>query len=463
MAKLRNGIPTSADRGGSSGPRTADELMALIEHRIATGSLIGGSRLDPVRTAAADFGLAPNTVATAYRRLQERGFVVSDGRRGTFVAETAAPAGPADQSVADGLIDLATGNPDRRLLPDLGPALRAISTEHRTERVVYGHDPIDAELAQLLAQDMAPDLRSLLPEGIVAGRTLAVVGGALDGIERTLTAHVRPGDRLAVEDPAYTSVLDLAAAMNLRTVPMAVDGAGVRPEALRSALEQGVTAVIITPRAQNPTGAAIDRSRADELAPILADHPGVLVLEDDHAGHVAGAAYCGVVSEATEHWAVIRSMAKSLGPDLRLAGLVGDPLTVNRVIGRQLLGTGWVSHILQQVVARLLASPETAGRLATAAEAYTARRRAFIDHLAGAGVVAEGRSGLNVWVPVEDEAEVVAGMQRRGFAIRSGARFRQAAPAAVRVSTACSEVDTLIDAADALIDVMGGGARARSV
>lgn len=440
-------------------PTTAFELTAEIERQIAAGELGPGDRLTPVRTAARELGLAPNTVSTAYRRLGDRGLVVGEGRRGTFVSDRPATAHRADQPVAADLVDLATGNPDATLLPDLGSAIARIATDH----IAYGHPPIDPGLAAALRADLQPDIGPLVPDGIEAGRSLAVVGGALDGIERTLDAHLRPGDRVAVEDPAYASVLNLVAAMNLRAEPLRIDRFGMMPEELDRSLAGGCRAVIVTPRAQNPTGAALDASRAAALSGVLADHPEVLIIEDDHAGPVAGASYATTIPPGFEQWAVIRSVAKSLGPDLRLAALIGDERTVNRVVGRQLLGTGWVSHILQRTVAELLTAGETPTLFRTASDRYRQRRTAFIDRLAEHGIEATGRSGLNVWVPVADEAQVVADMQHRGFAIRSGSRYRKRSAPAVRISTAAAEIEVLHAAADTMASVMGGGPQARSV
>ncbi|HTD35554.1 MAG TPA: GntR family transcriptional regulator [Candidatus Elarobacter sp.] len=59
-----------------------DQLRALIER----GDLAPATVLPTVRQLAGDLGVAPNTVARAYAELQEDGWIVSDGRRGTHVA-----------------------------------------------------------------------------------------------------------------------------------------------------------------------------------------------------------------------------------------------------------------------------------------------------------------------------------------------------------------------------------------
>src|SRR5207247_2282200 len=122
-----------------------------------------------------------------------------------------------------------------------------------------------------------------------------------------------PGDRVAVEDPGDSGVLDLLGALGLVPEPMALDDEGVRPEALAAALAGGAQAVVLTPRAQNPTGAAFTPSRARRLRVLLDEHPGLLVVEDDHAGPVAGVPALTVCHRRRERWAVVRSVSKWLG------------------------------------------------------------------------------------------------------------------------------------------------------
>jgi DNA-binding transcriptional regulator YhcF (GntR family) len=83
---------------GTGGPPYA-QLRDGIRRRIERGALLPGDRLPTVRACARDLGLAPNTVARAYRELEEDGWLVGRGRAGTFVAD-AIPARPSDADAA---------------------------------------------------------------------------------------------------------------------------------------------------------------------------------------------------------------------------------------------------------------------------------------------------------------------------------------------------------------------------
>ena len=67
-----------------------EQLKSQILQRIDAGELIVGMRLPAVRQLATDLGIAPNTVARAYRELESTGVVTTNRRNGTVVS--AAPA-----------------------------------------------------------------------------------------------------------------------------------------------------------------------------------------------------------------------------------------------------------------------------------------------------------------------------------------------------------------------------------
>ncbi len=149
----------------------------------------------------------------------------------------------------------------------------------------------------------------------------------------------------------------------------------------------------------------------------------------------------------------MRSVAKAYGPDLRLAVLTGDGVTVDRVRGRQRLGPGWVSLLLQRAVARLWADGSVDPR--TVAAAYGGRRDALIDALARRGVAAHGRSGMNVWVPVPDETGAVARLLHAGWAVAPGARFRMSAAPGVRITVSTLTAEETGRLADAVAAALG--------
>jgi DNA-binding transcriptional MocR family regulator len=421
----------------------AAAIAERIESAIAGQELEPAARLPAVRDLATELEVSPATVAAAYRTLRERGLVNANRRSGTVVADQP-PLRVIGRPVPPGARDLASGNPDPALLPPLGPALARVDAEHK----LYGGPTTLGRLVELARADFAAD-------GIEGD--IAIVGGALDAIERLLQTQLRPGDRVAVEDPSWPRITDLIRALGLQPEPAEVDQRGLVPGALDAALQRGTKAVISTPRGQNPTGAAVDAGRRGELLAVLGRHPDVLVVEDDYVASVAGAPYFGLHG-ANERWAVIRSLSKVLGPDLRVAPVTGDPLTISRLEGRQLLGAGWVSHLLQQTAASLWASAATRKLLTRTERAYSERRAAVVDALARRGIAAYGKSGLGVWVPLAEEVATVQSLLERGWAVSAGERYRFRTPPGIRITTTALEPRDAEALAEALADALGATA-----
>ena len=401
--------------------RTAAAIAGSVETGVRTGRLGSGAALPPVRALADELAVSPATVAAAYRLLRERGMVETAGRNGTRVrnrpplARRMAKMPP----VPAGVVDLSAGEPDPELLPDLTPHLREITPAGLGYRT-------GGPLPELL--DAARDRLHGVPTA-----HLTLTSGALDGIERVLTAHLRPGDKVAVEDPGWANLLDLVAALGLVAVPLPLDDDGPTPDGLAAALSAGAAAAVVTSRAQNPTGASVTASRARALRAVLRPYPHVVLIEDDHAAELADGGLHPLAG-ATASWAFLRSAAKPYGPDLRLAVLAGDETTVARVAGRLRLGAGWVSSILQRLVLRLWQDQAVAAEVTRARQVYADRRRSLVAALTGAGLAAHARSGINVWVPVPDETLAVTRLRDAGFAAAPGAMYRIASGPAVRIS-----------------------------
>ena len=76
----------------ASGLPPYEQVRSQLEVAITSGTLAPGTRLPTVRCMADDLGLAVNTVARAYKELEQGGFVVTRRRLGTFVAVREAAA-----------------------------------------------------------------------------------------------------------------------------------------------------------------------------------------------------------------------------------------------------------------------------------------------------------------------------------------------------------------------------------
>jgi DNA-binding transcriptional MocR family regulator len=424
---------------------TSASIAASIEAMVREGKLPPGEPLPTIRGLAGTLKVSTVTVADAYRTLRLRGLIRTDGRRGTTVADRPPIATgwsptipPADQH------NLVDGNPDPDLLPRLGPMLARAGERS----AMYGEPRKLPELEEVV-------LAQLRSDGVPADR-IAVTGGAVDGIGQVLDAHLSPGDRVAVEDPTFPPLFDLLAIRGLRSVPIEIDETGPVPSSVEQVLEGTVEAIVITSRAQNPTGALIDTQRSRQLRAILRHHPELLVIEDDTGGMVASEPLSSVIDPRQARWAFVRSFSMVLGPDLRTGFVAADEETLARVDGRHVAGTGWVSHILQRVTSMLLNDRPTLDRIRQARRIYDARRISLVDRLATRGIHSSSRSGFNVWVQVPKEAPVVAALQARGWWVAAGEPFRLASPPGIRITAsrlADDEADAFADELDSVMRV----------
>ena len=107
------------------------QLHDSVVRGITEGQLLPGQRLPTTRALAAHLGLAVNTVAGAYRALEESGIVEGRGRAGTFVALGDDPVAAAARTIAIGaatrLLELGLNEDDARRM--LGEAVTAASVE----------------------------------------------------------------------------------------------------------------------------------------------------------------------------------------------------------------------------------------------------------------------------------------------------------------------------------------------
>jgi DNA-binding transcriptional MocR family regulator len=407
----------------------ADSIRRAIEQAILDDRLKPGDTLPTVRTLAKDLGINKNTVVAAYRQLQQTGLVISDGRRGSIVA---GQVSQAPSRLANGrgrqTLSVRDGNPDIAFLPsetDVRDALGRMSVDHH----LYGEQRNHAPFVEWAAECFTTD-------GVGVNRGIFVCAGALDLVERALGAiGLVPGDKVAVEDPGYMSLHALVRTMGFDLVPLELDANGVVPASLKAALKAGARAVVVSSRAQNPTGIATSKSRSTELKRIVASAGDVLFIDDDHSSLLSLAPYHPWHSREGGRWLTVRSLSKFLGPDYRIAITTGDTDMIERLENRQSVGMGWVSTFLQRLAHELLSSAAVRKKIVAAGTAYRERYEVLVAALKKKGFNVTGSAGLNLWVPMANEREVADRLFEAGWLVRAGRDFSVTGASGIRVTS----------------------------
>jgi DNA-binding transcriptional MocR family regulator len=390
---------------------SARGLAAVVEEAVRDGVLAAGDPLPPIRTLARQLSVSPTTVSAAWATLARSGTIRTDGRRGTTVAEPRRSGPVRFRRVLDHdtrlAVDLSTGVPDPLLLPDLRPVLGSISGALTPGS--YLDEPVLPELARVLRADWP-----------YRAQRLSIVDGAMDGLELIARTQLHQGERVIVEHPCFPPLLDLLEARGVEVVGVPLDDEGLVVDALRGALP--ARALVLQPRAHNPTGISMSAGRARSIARLL-EPSDTLVIEDDSAGAIAQSGPLSLGRWLPDRTLHVRSYSKSYGPDLRLAALGGPADALARIAALRQLGQVWSSRLLQRLLLGLLTDPGVARHVAAARDTYARRRQEFVEALGGHGVAVTGTDGFNVWVPVADETAAVARLATQGIGVAPGAPF----------------------------------------
>jgi GntR family transcriptional regulator/MocR family aminotransferase len=451
------------------GGRTlGSQIETQLRDAIRDGRLRAGERVPSTRDLAAQLGVARRVVVGAYGQLAAEGYLTLRQGARPCVAESArtpvpSPAQP-DRAAATPRFDLrprapdVSGFPRTEWLRCLREALRTMTNAD----LGYG-DPRGAEPLRWALSDYLGRVRGVAadPDRVVVTNGYSQAQGL---VCRTLLA--RGARRIGFENPSHPEQRRIAERVGLTVVPVAVDDAGVRLDALERA---DVDALVLTPAHQHPTGAVLAGERRRGLLDWLRRRD-VVVIEDDYdAEYRYDRAAVGALQGLDPDRVVYAgSASKTLAPALRLGWLVVPPSMVAAVADEKDLADCGTAQIEQHAFAGFLSRGELDRHLRRMRARYRRGRDRLLAELAHALPEATVRgiaAGLHATVELPDgydEHAILREARRRGIDLTTMHGFwipPTAGPPTLLVGYAQLPVPTIPDAVRALADAVRASAR----
>ncbi|MHA6345177.1 aminotransferase-like domain-containing protein [Roseivivax sp. CAU 1761] len=338
-----------------------------IRRGIGAGSLTPGAKLPPVRELAWQLGITPGTVARAYSELTDAGVLEAEVGRGTFVARRPQDTPPliapwpnaetpeTPEAVRDAPVSLFAPR-----LPDCGQ----VALLHQAFCRLAERPPADLLNYPSRAgfRGAREAVRSWLgdtPLGPVSEEDIVLSHGGQNGIGLVLQTVLR-GRRpvVLVEELSYPGFRRAAELLRAEVVAVAMDGEGLRPDALAEAIRRHEPQVLCTsPEIHNPTGIFTPLSRREELAAVIRGS-GLQIVEDDcyRVSRAHAPTYRMLLPD--QAW-YVSSISKILTPALRVGFAVapgGQGGALRRSAEHGFFG---LARPLADITEDLLTRPET--------------------------------------------------------------------------------------------------------
>jgi 2-aminoadipate transaminase len=432
------------------------QLYQQYAEMIRSGRLVNGERLPATRELAGMLGLNRTTVSAAYELLESEGLISGKVGRGSFVTgepgvkrtllewehlldRTAVPAMP---SLGKDGISFATSRPADDLFP--------LQDFRLTCDEVLGGSDLTHILQLGSPAGYEPLRRHLQRESVVvrAGDDLIITSGCQQGLDLIVRVLVRPGDKVAVEDPVYPGIKNLLsqAGASLLGIPVGSDGMDIA-HLERVVEREHPKLLIVMPDFQNPTGGTLPmESRLAILR--LARATGVIVIENDIYGDLR---YQGESLPSLKqlddsgHTILLRSFSKIAFPGLRVGWISGPRAPIARLVQAKQLCDLHTDQLSQAVLLRFEESGRLSAHRARAIEAGRSRLEAALAacerYLPRGTSHTHPQGGMNLWVQLPeplDAGELLPRALRENVAYMPGKYFAvsRAEPGALRLSFA---------------------------
>jgi GntR family transcriptional regulator/MocR family aminotransferase len=372
-----------------------------LRKAILDGMLRPGQRVPSTRALAAELGMSRLPVLTAYEQLLHEGYIEGRSGSGTFVC--AAPPDRMLRAREDShrpprtkrraaLRRVPLGRdeggirPFRVTLPALDEFphelwARLVTRQARRLALVHMAYGDPAGVGALRAA-VAEHLRTARAVRCEAEQVL-IVSGSQAALRVCASVLLRPGDRVAIEEPGYPGAHAAVRASGAELVPVPVDEEGINVAAL-AALRTRIRAVYVTPSHQYPLGASMSATRRLALLDWAAKRE-AWILEDDYDSeyrYVSRPLGALQGMDTNDRVIYIGTFSKVLFPALRVGYLVVPRSLWDSFLDARDALDVFSPTLYQLVLAEFLHEGHFARHLRRMRGIYLRRREAMLEGLA---------------------------------------------------------------------------------
>lgn len=301
-------------------------LYKHIREDILRGNLSAGEKLPGKRGLAEHLGVSVVTVQTTYEQLLAEGYIVSEERKGYFVAEVNVVKSDGsdfyeqtENKKRQYVLDLCSGRAPSELFPfsvwaKLMRATLSEEGEHLLERVpADGDRSLKIAIAKYLYRN----------RGVKVNSRYIIIGAGAEYLYGVIVQLLGRDKPYAIENPGYGRIRTAYTLNGAKCVRIPVTEKGAD---INGVLKSGACALHISPAHQYPTGAVMP---ADMRARVLkwANDSGAYVIEDDYDSEfrLFGKPLQPILGLNAERVIYLNTFSKTLAPSMRLGYMVLPP------------------------------------------------------------------------------------------------------------------------------------------
>ncbi len=410
-----------------------EQLYRQLSREILEGRLKGGTRLPSRRALSRHLNISEQTVGTAFDLLKAEGFILSQPRRGLYVAGIMPlpaailpePEEQLPQKAPVPRFDFSPQGVDTQLFPhQLWIKLLRDSLLDHPELLNKGDARGELSLRHALAAFLYPYRAVRCQPGQI------IIGSGVDQLLGVLGLLIDSPSCIGLEDPGYLEAGGAFSRLGHQVAPIPLDQEGPSLDALS---KSRASLLYITPSHQFPTGISMPAGRRTALLHWAKEGERYLI-EDDYDSEFRYAsrplpALQGM--DDGQQVVYIGTFSRSLAPGLRVAYMALPPPLLRRYEGLKLRSGDAVSRFEQHALAELISQGHYARHLRRAGSVYQKRCQRLCQlllQIPGAFISGQD-AGLHFLFSIEGktETELIKGAARAGIPLIGLSSYSQAA------------------------------------